>query len=221
MSNIQIIPLETQDDFGLPALGCDVCNAEDTATIADLLEALDAFAAEKLADCRGCDGCCKERAPLIAADIPALAQLLPKSQFPAHEVIRAFGQLTIDRKGITDICFDRSADGCCCMLDRKGKFCTHHAQRAFVCRSHFCIPRSEALEQLRQEIVNEGENELTRMLLEEEKAGAAPITKKPLHKLVNAEDYENNTHKDKHSYDKLVLKDIISDDLWQSIKKEG
>ena len=56
-------------------LAMDVRILAEEATVEDFLTALDQFAAAQLADCRGCDGCCHERAPLIAADIPRLAGL--------------------------------------------------------------------------------------------------------------------------------------------------
>ena len=221
MGKVAFIPIEAEDDFGLPCLGCDIRVTDDSATVADMLTALDEFAAAHLADCRGCDGCCKERAPWIAADIPALAELAEGSGYPAHRAIAAFGELTVDRHGATDICFRRDkSDGACCMLDKKGRFCTHHPSRAFVCRTHFCIPRSEDFSRVREEIVNAGENELTRILLAEEAAGAPGLTRRPLAKLVNAADYPAGAHSGKSSYAQLVLKDILSPELWQSIKKE-
>lgn len=222
MSKVSFFPIKTEDDFGMECMGCDIAVYDDSATVADMLTALDEFAAEHLADCRGCDGCCKERAPWIAADIPALAALTEDDTFPVHSAIAAFGELTVDRHGATDICFRRGKnDGICCLLDKAGKFCTRHPHRAFVCRTHFCIPRSDEFSQVREEIVNMGENELTRLLLNEEQNGAAPLTRRPLAKKVKAADYPANAQSGKTSYDQLVLKEILSAELWQRIKKEG
>ena len=216
---IAVIPIRAEDDFGLECLGCDVEVYSDDATVADFLAALDEFSGEYLADCRGCDGCCKERAPWIAADLPALAALAPGDSFPAHRALAAFGQLAI-RRGVSDICFRRAEDGPCCLLDTAGKFCTAWQSRAFVCRSHFCIPRSDKFARLREEIVNAGENELTRLLLREEEQGAEPITGKPLAKSLRIEDYPANAQSGIDSYDQLLLKEILSPELWTEIKKE-
>lgn len=222
MDSVQIIPLPVVDDLGLESLGCDIVIHDDLATVADLLAALDQFAGQYLADCKGCDGCCRERAPLIAADIPALASLLPASSFPAHAVCAAFGELTVSDNGAADICFRRDPkSGACCLLDTKHKCCTAHPCRAFVCRSHFCIPRSDKLSSLREEIVNGGENELTRLLLAEEAQGARPLQDQPLSSQLSAADYPPNPHSGKAHYQDLIIKDIVSTSLWRQLKKEG
>lgn len=222
MGGVQIIPLVVVDDFGLESLGCDIIISEEQATLADLLDALDQFAGQYLADCKGCDGCCRERAPLIAADIPALASLLPDSEFPAHAVCEAFGDIAISKKGATDICFRRDADsGACCLLDADNKCCAAHPCRAFVCRSHFCIPRSDVLSQLREEVINIGENELTRLLLAEEAIGAPPLRGQKLAELITAADYPPNPQSGKTTYQDIIIKETISPRLWQQIKKEG
>lgn len=222
MSSVKIIPLPVIDDLGLESLGCDIIITDDNATVADLLTALDEFAGQYLTDCKGCDGCCRERAPLIAADIPALASLLPPNDFPAHAVCEAFGELTISKNGATDICFKRDPNsGACCLLDTSNKCCTAHPCRAFVCRSHFCIPRSDILSQLREEIVNTGENELTRLLLAEEANGAAPLNGQKLSASLSPADYPQNPQSGKKAYQEIIIKETVTPSLWQQIKKEG
>ena len=222
MERIQIIPLTVTDDLGLDSLGCDIIINDDAATVADLLTALDEFAGQYLSDCKGCDGCCRERAPLIAADIPALASLLPATTFPAHAVCEAFAEITISKNGAADIFFRRDKNsGACCLLDTLNKCCTAHPCRAFVCRSHFCIPRSDALSRLREEIVNIGENELTRLLLAEEAKGAQPLNGKRLNDQLSAEDYPLNPQSNKNSYADIIIKQTVSSELWQQLKKEG
>lgn len=221
MVKVEILPISFADDFGGEILGCDIAVPDDTAALSDFLTAMDSFAAQYLADCRGCDGCCRERAPLIAADIPALAQLLPDSEFPAHAVCRHFATLEINRDGAVDIYLRRNLDGSCCLLDQDKKICLEHCSRSFVCRSHFCIPRSKAISDLRAEIVNAGEDELIRLLLAEESSGAAPLTDEPLRQLIAAADYPPNPQSHKQSYNQIILKDALSPELWQSIKKEG
>lgn len=218
---IAILPIEVEDDFGLPILGCDIAVYDDTTSLADFLFAMDAFAEQYIADCRGCDGCCKERAPLIAADIAALGTLLPENTFPVHAVCRAFAEIDVRRNGSVDIYFRRLQNGACNLLNQKEKICQEHACRAFVCRSHFCLPRSEAISRLREEVVNMGENELTRLLLAEELNGALPITPKPLLEMINPADYPPNEQSGKKTYADIILREVLSEGLWQQIKKEG
>ena len=190
----------TVDDFGGDALAMDLRITHPDATLADLLSAEDTFAAAHLADCKGCDGCCQERAPLIAADIPALCSLLSAPPFPVHAVCEAFAEIYVE-DGICDIAFRRDA----------------WQERAFVCRSHFCLPRSAVFSQLREEIVNMGENELTRLLLAEEANGALPLTPVSLKELVDPTDYPENPMSGKTSYDQIRLADVLSPALWAEL----
>ena len=54
MNSVKIISLPVIDDLGLESLGCDIIITDDNATVADLLTALDEFAGQYLADCKGC-----------------------------------------------------------------------------------------------------------------------------------------------------------------------
>lgn len=216
---VSIFLSETPDALLGPVLTMDVTVAEETATLADLLAALDEFAAAHIADCRGCDGCCHERAPLIAADIPALNALLSPCPFPAHAVCAAFAQLSIDQNGATDITLQRDADSACCFLDREQKCCRAHAARPFVCRSHFCLPRSSRLEQLRQQIINQGEDELTRLLLAEEAQNTPPLTPLPLASCVNPADYAANGQSGRASYGDIRIRDSVDAALWQELTR--
>lgn len=221
MTKVAVLPVSVIDDMGLESLGMDLQILDDTATLADFLVALDDFAAAYIADCRGCDGCCRERAPLIAADIPALAALLPPTPYPAHAVCAAFAELSVDQTGVADICLCRDEDGACRLLDTDHKWCKAHGARTFACRSHFCLPRSDVFALFREEVVNTGENELTRLLIAEEANGAPPLSGQPLAALVNPADYPANAQSQKKSYDQIVIRETIDAALWQQLKREG
>lgn len=216
---INVFLIHFHDPYLGDTLGCDIEVHDPGATVADLMDALDFFAQQNLEDCKGCDGCCRERAPLIAADIRRLSALLPTSPYPAHQVCEAFADLTI-KKGVSDIVFKRHKKTNACMhLDPATRCCRIWPQRAFVCRSHFCLPRSDKIERLRQDIVNAGINELTRLLLAEEANGAAPLGRRPLAKQLSAADYEENLQKGLTDYNEIRLKDTVSADLWQELYK--
>lgn len=214
---IHVFLITFQDPLFGKALGYDLEILDPEATVADLLDALDCFAQEHLADCKGCDGCCRERAPLIAADIPRLAQLLPASDYPAHDVCRNFATIYV-KKGVTDIALKRHAsDQSCIHLDSQNRCCRIWPQRAFVCRSHFCLPRSDKIERLRQDIVNAGINELTRLLLVEEAHGAPPLTRRPLAQLVTPAEYWDNPQQGANEYEQIKLRDTIAPELWEEL----
>lgn len=221
MPKVAVIPLLVPDVFGEDSLACDIEVYSEDATLADLLAAQERFAATYLEDCRGCDACCQERAPLIAADIPALAALLPHRSYPATSVCAAFADIAVDDHGAADICLRRSEYGFCCQLDIRRHLCREHPSRPFVCRSHFCLPRSEALEALREQVINMGENELARLLLAEKANGAPPLSgENPLDRL-DAADYGENPMSGRASYAQIRIRDCVDLQLWRQIKKEG
>ena len=217
---IDVFIINTEDPFLGDVLGCDIRIIDPQATVADLMDALDGFAADHLADCKGCDGCCQERAPLLSADVPALARKLPSdTAWPAHAVVASFGLLRID-DGASDVMLRRDADGVCAQLDRENRCCTIWPQRPFVCRSHFCMPRSFLLEQLRQDIANLGLNELTRLLLAEEANGAPPLDGVRLSERLNGDDYQPNAFSGKSDYHDILLKDCVDPELWKELCSE-
>ena len=93
-------------------------------------------------------------------------------------------------------------------------------QRPFVCRSHFCLPRSARLELLRQDVTNLGLNELTRLLLAEESSGAPCLDGVPLKDKLDPTDYPANALTGKDSYAEILIKDCVSRDLWRDLCAE-
>ncbi len=201
--------------FGHGQMGYDIRIKDDTATIADYLAALDYFAQQYMTDCQGCDGCCHERAPLTILDIEPLASLLQQSQYSAHQVITAFAYIEVFADGAIDISLKRNHQYGCYFLDSKNKICTQHQARPFVCRSHFCLAKSEQAQALRSIIANKGMDALIHLLWQEQQAGADKILP-----LLDPSDYENDYLRDKRSYDQVILKDILPADFWRQIYKD-
>ena len=217
---IEVFLIKTADPLLGDVMGYDIHVASDSATVADLMDALDDFAAQNLADCKGCDGCCQERAPLLSADIPTLADLVNgQTPWPAHDVIERFGRLEVD-EGVSDVMLRRDTDGVCASLDRNSSCCKIWPRRPFVCRSHLCLPRSYSVERLRQDIVNHGLNELTRLLLAEEATGATPIGGIPLSDRLNADDYSVTAFSGKTDYRDILLKECVEESFWKDLRAE-
>lgn len=162
--HICLVPMAEADPFLGPQLGYDVQVLAAEATIGDYLAELEAFQAETLADCKGCDGCCQERAPLTFYDL-SLAHTAPAEL--AHW-LAAWGEpgffgpaLDIRLRRLTE----GPAQGCCQFLDSRERCCRIHERRSFTCRTHCCLPKSERAEELRAALINAGEDELIRRLL--------------------------------------------------------
>jgi len=164
---------ELAELFGSAPLAYDVQILQPEATVGDYLQALQEFQARTLADCKGCDGCCHERAPLTIADWQ-LAQPAGQNepgQTPGltDEALAAWllkwGELHFYGQAI-DLTLPRTPAGACRFLDERQKCCAVHPQRSFTCRTHCCLPKTERAEALRAALINAGEDELVRRLLQ-------------------------------------------------------
>jgi len=200
--------------FSEESLGYDIEICDPTASVDDYMSALEDFAASHLADCQGCDTCCWERAPLTSVDIGPLSQLLPASSAPAHAVVEAYATLFIGKDGVGDIYLRRGNDNACFFLDKKTKRCRNHPARPFVCRTHFCLPKTQRAQALRGAVVNVGENELIRLLLTEEAAG----TKELIGNRLAKEDYLPGPLTGITSYEDILIRLITSEALWQELQ---
>jgi len=201
-------------NFDDQSLGYDLEICDQDATVGDYMAALDDFAAAHLADCRGCDACCWERAPLTSVDIGPLSTLLPPSPYPAHAVVEAFATLFISKDKVGDIYLKRGHDNACIFLDKKAKRCLDHQERPFVCRTHFCLPKTRRAQALRGAIVNMGENELIRLLLAEEASGAKELIGNSLAK----KDYPLCPISGISQYQDMPIRLIASPALWRELQ---
>ncbi|MCL1816198.1 MAG: YkgJ family cysteine cluster protein [Clostridiales bacterium] len=202
MNNAEVFLITLNDQ----QLGHDLRINSDSATVADVLRALADFAQKNMADCRGCDGCCHERAPLTAPDIHALSLLLPSGEYPFGAACRAFADVFVDQEGIVDITLRRDKKGSCLFLNKEHKYCHNWDVRPFACRSHFCLPRSAHLEALRAAIINRGEDELIRFLLLEQYNGAPPI----LPPTIDIAHYPPDPAFTSYCWEEILIKDIVS-----------
>ncbi len=151
--------------------GYDLEAGDGSATLGDYVEALDAFQEATMADCRGCDACCYERIPLTIADFaiarPWVAERLQTTEdaVTLTHWLTAMADIRLLENGAIDIILKRQADYGCHFLNRDKQECAVHPYRPLVCRTHCCLPKSEAAIALRSDIINAGEDELCRQLL--------------------------------------------------------
>lgn len=209
------------DDFlGAPTLAYDVEICQPQATVGDYLQALEDFQAQTLADCKGCDGCCHERAPLTIADLQLSGDCQPGQQ-PDDDALAAWlerwAELHFCGPAI-DLTLPRTPEGACRFLDQQQKCCTVHSQRSFTCRSHCCLPKTERAEALRAALINAGEDELTRRLLQ---MAASP--RQPWRERLTGcrlEDYSANAFSALAPADwrQARLQDLLPAELWAQLR---
>lgn len=197
--------------FG-PALAYDLEILQPEATVGDYLQGLCDFQAEHLADCKGCDGCCHERAPLTICDWQ-LAQPGPETAF--EQWLRDWAELGFCGPAI-DLTLRRTAAGACRFLDAAAKCCKIHTRRSFTCRSHCCLPKTWRAEQLRGAIINAGEDELVRRLLQ------LPPEKQPWAERLaecKLDDYAPNAFSalPPEQWAQAVLRDLAGPELWAEL----
>ncbi len=189
--------------FDTLGLGYDVKVCSDQATLADYVTALDRWQQTYLADCKGCDNCCHERAPLGLADY---YQAVAGSAVPPslEQWLQTSAQWRALEDGAADITLARTPEGACKFLDPAQKICTAHTARPLVCHTYVCLPKSHRADRLRQEVINSGEDALAAALLHRTNLPLnCKIDHYPLVK------YWENEWKN------VYLRRIISEDLWQ------
>ncbi|MEL7622525.1 MAG: YkgJ family cysteine cluster protein [Clostridiales bacterium] len=108
--------------------------------------------------------------------------------------------------GLIDIYLRRLEAGNCVFLDLDKQRCRAHALRPLVCQSYVCLPSSRRAEALRRQIVNEGENELIRVLGEQ-------VAK-------DWQDYRSKGFAGKERFADVALRDVVNEGLWQRLLAE-
>lgn len=127
-------------DFPDLGLGYDIEILAKDATAGDYIAALDAWQAQYLAQCKGCDGCCRERAPLTLPDFYPYQALFPQAS-DVFSWLTWCGQVVKLPNGAVDILLKREKSGACTFLVEDEKICREHAVRSLVCHTHICLPK--------------------------------------------------------------------------------
>lgn len=170
--------------------------------------------------CQGCDVCCGERMPLTAIDLRGLAQspMVRESlevDFEAApeealiKMVRRFCRIYV-KGGTVDISLRLEEDGKCPFLNRQTKTCSVYDFRPFVCQAYICCPASKEALELRQAVVNAGEDELVRLVLNYAAQASMDLWYDEADApSVNFEDWQPGPFSGKESYEQVMLKDIL------------
>ena len=201
-------------------IGYDVELLQEDATLAQYLAGLNALQEKYFDQCYGCDGCCWERAPLNGIDILRYVAALWQEEggeVPYSFFLKNYGHIH-NEDGVLDISLKRGEDSACIFLDKGKKCCTTHKCRSLVCQSYICIPQTERAEQLRQQIVNGGIDDLARRYyLECQEQGLPFLVHSGTGGEMNLADYPENGFAGKTDYEQVLLKEIVSSDLWAAL----
>lgn len=213
----------TEFDGGL--FGYDVQILSATATVGDYLDAINAFQANTMADCFGCDGCCHERVPLTIADFYFSRYYQQDNGDKLAVWLADTADLQFFGEAV-DLQIKHKPNGACYLLDEEQKCCSAHLHRTFACRTHCCLPRSERAENLRAVIINSAEDELVRCLLLELAADGKGdfIDGENRLQAANPDDYANAFGRrpptDWAQTPLIELIKLTDDELWQELLEE-
>ena len=108
---------------------------------------------------------------------------------------------------VVDIVLRRTRQDNCVFLDPRTRLCTVYAQRPLVCRTFICSPATKRAAQLRELVVNQGEDELVRRWLSEQANQRGP----------RIEDYPPSAFTGKNRYGDVLLKELCSPSLWHRL----
>ena len=182
----------------------DVALLEEDATVADYIRILDDFLDAKVAPCLGCDLCCSQRIPLTLPDLYTYAGR-------ERESIAAFlkekAEIRYDG-GAVDIKLAQREDGSCIFLDVEGHRCSDHPHRSLVCHTYICLTQTARAKDLREELINGGEDALAAFLFD---LGL-------LEDNGRAENYPVDERWQGKSFDEIRLRDVLSPSVYAALK---
>lgn len=215
---ILVVPVRVVPRRFGAAQGYDLVITEKKATIQDYLNALNrAFAGMALTrvrspekkECRGCDRCCAERAPLTIIDSFRLSWVTGCASL--SDFLSRYGYVAVTGP-VVDITLRRLEDGYCIFLDRQTRTCRVYPVRPFVCQTFFCCPATPRALAVREAIVNSGEDELVRRWLK---------TRRVVHYAdrprVDPRDWPRTPFTGKWRYDAVRLRTVLSARLWREL----
>lgn len=217
---IRIVPKK----FG-KSLGYDIMVIHQRASVQDYLDALNRAVEElplsrdrkKARKCAGCDLCCAERAPLTWMDVLRLGEYLGIGKENLQQLLDRVGYILVDGP-VVDITLRREEDGRCAFLDRGKRLCAIYSARPLVCQTFICCPGTSRAAEVRQWVVNLGEDELVRRwLLQAREMGVEPVYHEGYRPRPRPEDWQPNAFSGKKHYRRVMLKDLLPPGLWKQV----
>ncbi|MEW6661636.1 MAG: YkgJ family cysteine cluster protein [Bacillota bacterium] len=208
--------------------GLDILVADPNASVADYLSAVDGFISRAPVErsrsqgspcCLGCYACCQERIPLTSIDYDRLFthHLAKAEEQPWRRFLDKISLISVKGRQV-DITMRLDQEGLCIYLDRNKGLCSIYPIRPLVCRTYICAPLSKNAMDLRELVVNLGEDELVRLWLED----AAQVKEIPAYHEgdqpdLRIEDWGESPFSGKKDYRDVLLKDLCTPGLWNRL----
>ncbi len=232
---VQLIPYEIDGETGL-----DVLVADELATVADLLAAMQhptddpgvykPYHKQRYAACAGCsNNCCKYNC--ITIDLIAAKRMAEHHCMDLARFAKAYLQVS------EDLPYPEFKRQPCPFL--KDNLCSVYQGRALICRLYLCTPMSDRLEKLRAAVSFAGEAALRERLFElclgpkswsgeylRDTARAryrrGEITKAEWQRLSEELDIltTNNPFFTAESYEEILLRDCCPEELWDELHSD-
>lgn len=131
------------------------------------------------------------------------------------EVVRRWGWVTVWGRAV-DITLRCSEAGTCSLLDTTRGLCRHYDLRPLVCRTYFCCPTTRRAALARQAIVNRGQDELVRLLLQAAGIRGFPVNEATAPSLKRA-DWRPNAFSGRQDYGEVLLAKVLPPRLWRAL----
>lgn len=199
--------------------GYDIRVNDPEATVQDYIDAVERFIADNRMhrgrkpvqeSCYGCDLCCRERIPVTLIDALNLTDRTITETLTSKMHVLVDGQ-------VVDITMGLDETGSCRNLDADRGLCRDYQRRPLVCRTFICCPATRKARQLREEIVNMGEDELVRTWFSLCEETGSLIIHEGCSPDPCPDDYAETPFFQAAGYHQVKLRDICSPGLWREL----
>lgn len=199
--------------------GYDIRINDHGASVQDYIDALDLFIEKtkfhrsrkpNLESCYGCSLCCRERIPVTLIDA------LQIDDSNLHKVIRDWLHVYVEDR-VVDITLGLDEQGRCRFLNDSKQICGIYQTRPLVCHTFICCPSTLNARQLREDIVNSGEDELVRSWFKTKNESGFLVIHEAVSPAPNPIDYAKTPFFGVIDYNQVKLKKICSEELWTKL----
>ncbi len=108
---------------------------------------------------------------------------------------------------VYDIQLAQRDDGSCVYLDQQNQCCLNHGCRSLVCHTYICLPQTKRARDLREELINNGEDALI----------GAVFALRLLEDPQGSKNYRVNPLWQDKSFAEIKLKEVLSPSVYEAL----